>query len=100
MASAPDLRPPARRRLSPDLKKLMSEVRQARPRDLETPEALERRRRNLLASGRTPRQAQDELERIIDNNDLVDVAYLDRGRRAARAVGRVHIRGAQSGFGT
>jgi endonuclease G len=92
MATATDPRPTARRRLSPDLKKALSEVRHKCPRDLEPPENVERRRRNLMAHGRTAGQAQAELERILNNNDLVEVAYLEQGLRAARAVGRVQIR--------
>ena len=43
------------------------------------------------------------LERILHKNDLMSVRYLELGLRAARTVGRVHVRtpeGAQAGFGT
>jgi endonuclease G len=43
------------------------------------------------------------LERILGNSDLVEINFLDIGRRAGRAVGRVQIRdlaGRIRGFGT
>jgi len=43
------------------------------------------------------------LERLLGRNDLIDVGFLERGYRAARAVGRITIRSAGGdleGFGT
>jgi endonuclease G len=41
------------------------------------------------------------LERIIEKNDLMSVRYLELGLRAARTVGRVHVRTPEGGaFGT
>jgi endonuclease G, mitochondrial len=42
------------------------------------------------------------LERILGDNDLIEIAFLEAGFRAARAVGRVDVRraGRHLGFGT
>ena len=43
------------------------------------------------------------LERIINNNDFLEIRYLDEGLRAARTVGRIAIRderGRDMGYGT
>ncbi len=62
------------------------------------------RRRSLVAAMTgNPRYAAKVLERIIDGNDLVGVNYLALGMLAARAVGRIHIRGDAGralGYGT
>jgi V8-like Glu-specific endopeptidase len=45
----------------------------------------------------------DGLERILGNNDLIGVAFLERGLQVARSVGRVWVgvsSGQPSGFGT
>jgi V8-like Glu-specific endopeptidase len=42
------------------------------------------------------------LERLLGENDLIEVAFLEAGYRAARSVGRIDVRrnGAHLGFGT
>jgi endonuclease G len=46
----------------------------------------------ILAETRDPKLAAETLERIINGNDLTDVAYLIRGAICARSVCRVEIR--------
>jgi DNA/RNA endonuclease G (NUC1)/V8-like Glu-specific endopeptidase len=57
-----------------------------------------------ISAGGEPSATPDALlERIIGKNDLVGAEFLDTGARAARAVGRIRIRGAGGraiGFGT
>jgi V8-like Glu-specific endopeptidase len=55
------------------------------------------------APGETASTPELLLERIIGKNDLIGAEFLERGARAARAVGRVRIRapgGRPLGFGT
>lgn len=56
---------------------------------------------SILGSG--AEDAESMLEKIINTADFVGVRYLDEGVAAARAIGRVHILGADGsrlGFGT
>ena len=57
----------------------------------------------LPAVGDAPKSPEAMLERIIGKNDLIGAEFLDSGARAARAVGRIRIRGAGGrplGYGT
>jgi endonuclease I/V8-like Glu-specific endopeptidase len=54
-------------------------------------------------AARLPEDVRHRLERVLGANDLVNVAYLDLARTAARAVGRIVLRdsrGRTVGFGT
>ncbi|MEF2279095.1 endonuclease [Deinococcus sp. YIM 134068] len=54
-------------------------------------------------AARMPEDTRLGLERLLGRNDLLGVAYLDLARSAARAVGRVVLRGASGrtvGYGT
>jgi V8-like Glu-specific endopeptidase len=53
---------------------------------------LKQRYEQILAEVRDPEEARATLERIINGNDLTDVAYLVRGTLCARSVGRVVVR--------
>lgn len=48
------------------------------------------------------RRSRIVLERLLGDNDLIEVAFLEAGNRAARAVGRIDVRrdGGHAGFGT
>jgi endonuclease G len=48
------------------------------------------------------RRSRVVLERLIGDNDLIEVAFLEAGYRAARSVGRIDVRrdGGHLGFGT
>ncbi len=53
--------------------------------------------------GRSPQSFPRALERVLDSNDLLGMRFFEQGLRAARAVGRVHIRGERGdslGYGT
>lgn len=57
----------------------------------------------LLAETKSPVVARTQLERLIGANDLVGIAYLERGFRAAKSICRIHLRDAHgntAGFGT
>jgi len=57
----------------------------------------------LLAETKSPVVARTQLERLIGANDLVGIAYLERGFRAAKSICRIHLRDEQgntAGFGT
>lgn len=48
------------------------------------------------------RRSRIVLERLLGDNDLIEVAFLEAGYRAARSVGRIDVRrdGDHAGFGT
>jgi len=74
-----------------------------KPRDLNSPAKLELRRRALTETVLRP--SKSEKERILGDNDLVDLNFFERGLFAAKSVCRVILRdeaerqiGAASGF--
>lgn len=66
------------------------------------PQQIEQRRRRLLDELGSPERAARRIERILQGNELTDVAYLARGTRCAASVCRVAIRrgGKLLGFGS
>src|SRR5262245_7691385 len=62
------------------------------PRRFGDQHALRERYEQILAEVHDPEEARMTLERIINGNDLTDVAYLERGAVCARSVGRVVVR--------
>src|SRR5262245_61243373 len=54
--------------------------------------SLKQRYDQILAEVHDPEEARRTLERIINGNDLTDVAYLERGAVCARSVGRIVVR--------
>lgn len=83
----------------PDLRSRESE----KPRDLNSAATLELRRRTLAKT--IPRPSKSEKERILGDNDLVDLNFFERGLLAAKSVCRVILRdeadrqiGVASGF--
>jgi len=81
------------RRLAPKLRGLLDKAAKS-IRDVNSPERLRMRMRQLSADGAAPSGV--ELERMLGDNDLVDLNYLERGLEAARAVCRILL-GAASG---
>lgn len=68
-----------------------------------SPQTRKARYRALLSETGDPQLAQAGLERLIGGNDLVGIAYLERGLTCARSVCRIHLRdanGTTTGFGT
>jgi endonuclease G len=86
-----------------DLRARKEDYRSKNPKQLESPERLEKRFRLHLAASENPRDARGEFERIINGNDLTSINYLERGTMVSKSVGRVHIRdsfGSTIGYGT
>jgi len=74
-------------RLAPQLNRLRREVGDRKPKELATTELLARRARFATQAGAVPSPV--ELERILGDNDLLDLNYFARGQRAARSVCRI-----------
>jgi endonuclease G len=74
--------------------------------DVDSPDRVELRRRRVRAqpviAGEGVAEGPQVLERIIEGNNLLAVAFLETGTQVAGTVGRVHIRDqfARRGFGT
>ena len=86
--------------LEQKLPALLKKAPQMRPADL-PPARLALRGVHLADDGRIP--SRTERERILGENDLVDMNYLRRGLQAARSVCRVALRessGREVGYGT
>jgi endonuclease G len=69
----------------------------------DTPERIAKRVERLRRYYGDAVEREPTLERIINTADFVGIRYLDAGVAAARAIGRVHIRGAGGrlqGYGT
>lgn len=91
-------------RLSFDVRKLREQIRKKAPKDTaETPERIEKRKRNVMASTDNVAEANRRFERIIKGNDLININYLEKGFLASRSVGRIHVCDADGnvvGYGT
>jgi endonuclease G len=86
-----------------DLARLRELRRTQTPEDAETPQRLTQRLLLAREATATSEEAQGMFERIIKGNDLTGIAYLEKGLRAAKAVGRVSVcdsSGEALGFGT
>lgn len=86
-------------RLEPDLDALKRAIRDKRPKDLAGPARMAMRGAHLADGGRRP--SRTEFERILGDNDLVDLNYLLRALRAAQSVCRIVLRddgGRQIGY--
>jgi endonuclease G len=79
-------------RLQSKLPQLRKTVQNRKPKDLVPPERLARRARFAAAPGVAPTAL--DLERILGDNDLLNLNYLERGLRSARPVGRIIFVGA------
>jgi endonuclease G len=90
------------RRLPPDeVERLKKRVQTSRPPDLVEPARIALREARLEEAETRP--SATAKERILGKNDLVDLNYLIRALKAARAVGRVILRepsGREIGYGT
>lgn len=90
------------RRLSgAEINRLKRRVERSRPPDLVPPERIALREVRLEQAENRPSPVA--LERILGQNDLVDLNYLTRALKAARSVGRVILRdaaGRELGYGT
>src|SRR3954470_21976213 len=77
-------------------------ARDKRPEELATGK-VQRERRDFLQESlgetREPEQIKRIYERILGGNDLMPVAYLQRGAIAARAVSRIDLGGGSFGTG-
>ncbi|PWU10878.1 MAG: hypothetical protein C5B47_01605, partial [Verrucomicrobia bacterium] len=93
----------AEQRLNFDPRQLRDLLRCKTPRELSTHDQLEQRRSFLQDSMEDDQAAWHTFERIINGNELMSINYLERGTRAARSVGRIHIvdkSGNTAGWGT
>jgi endonuclease G len=75
------------KRLAPQLPRLRREVGDLKPKDIVSTERISRRARFATQPGAVPSQV--ELERILGDNDLLDLNYFARGQRAAKSVCRI-----------
>jgi endonuclease G, mitochondrial len=76
-------------------------TRNKNPRELASEEVKQDRKQFLgqsLADTRKPAEIESIYERVLGGNDLMPVAYLERGAIAARAVARIALDG--GGYGT
>ncbi|ATC63880.1 endonuclease [Nibricoccus aquaticus] len=86
-----------------DLARLRDLRRTQTPEDAETPQRLTQRLLMAREVTATPAEAQGMFERIIKGNDLTGINYLEKGLRAAKSIGRIHVldsSGEPLGFGT
>jgi endonuclease G, mitochondrial len=86
-----------------DLARLREVRRTQTPEDVETPQRLTQRLLLAREATATPAEAQGMFERIIKGNDLTGINYLEKGLRAAKSIGRIHVldsSGQPLGFGT
>ncbi|WP_373475677.1 DNA/RNA non-specific endonuclease [Sphingorhabdus sp.] len=83
-----------------DLDTLISAAKDKTPAEL-APVAEQRERREfLIRSMQDEAAAERVFERILQGNELQDVAYLEKGEIAARAVCRIVIGGQRGNYGT
>jgi endonuclease G len=88
---------------SKDLSRLRELRRTQTPEEAETPQRLTQRLLLTREATATPAEAQGMFERIIKGNDLTGINYLEKGLRAAKSIGRIHVldsTGEPLGFGT
>jgi endonuclease G len=88
---------------SKDLARLREVRRTQTPEEAETPQRLTQRLLMAREVTATPAEAQGMFERIIKGNDLTGINYLEKGLRAAKSIGRIHVldsSGEPLGFGT
>ena len=88
---------------SKDLARLRELRRTQTPEEAETPQRLTQRLLLTREATATPAEAQGMFERIIKGNDLTGINYLEKGLRAAKSIGRIHVidsSGEPLGFGT
>jgi endonuclease G len=86
-----------------DLARLRELRRTQTPEEAETPQRLTQRLLMAREVTATPAEAQGMFERIIKGNDLTGINYLEKGLRAAKSIGRIHVldsSGEPLGFGT
>ncbi len=86
-----------------DLARLRELRRTQTPEEAETPQRLTQRLLMAREVTATPAEAQGMFERIIKGNDLTGINYLEKGLRAAKSIGRIHVLDASGqplGFGT
>ncbi len=86
-----------------DLARLRELRRTQTPEDAESPQRLTQRLLMAREVTATPAEAQGMFERIIKGNDLTGINYLEKGLRAAKSIGRIHVldsSGEPLGFGT
>lgn len=77
-------------------------LRDKRPDEIAAPKVQRERQqflRESLRETRTPEEINKIYERILGGNDLMPVAYLQRGAVAARAVARIDLGGGSYGTG-
>jgi endonuclease G len=77
-------------------------LRDKKPEEIADPKVQRERQeflRESLRETRAPREINNIYERILGGNDLVPVAYLQRGAVAARAVARIDLGGGSYGTG-
>src|SRR5688500_7480642 len=75
------------KRLAPQLPRLRREVGDLKPKDLVSTERISRRARFATQPGAMASRL--DLERILGDNDLLDLNYFARGQRAAKSVCRI-----------
>ncbi len=86
-----------------DFAAIRQHAKTKQPVHLASGKELAERHQFLLRNTESTAAANLAYERIIHGNELQDVNYLERGTRAARAIGRICIReanGRLSGYGT
>ncbi len=86
-----------------ELTRLRELRRTQTPEEIETPERLTQRLLLAREAAASPAEAQGMFERIIKGNDLTGINYLEKGVRAGKSIGRIHVldsSGQPLGFGT